>query len=401
MAQASIGEGARLDRATGTSIRVVEDDAGFKALGDVWDDLEKRTPGSSPFLAHGWVTTWWQHFGSRDQLRILVASRDGNVAGIAPLMLRQRFGFRLLQFMGRPLSDYCDFLVPDDSDGCTSALLRFIDTEMDWDRLVLEAVPEPSPILPALAAWSERNLLRLNTVKLAPYVPIATSWDEYMSTRRTKLRTDTNRRMRRLEREGPVAFERCAQQADALAALAVMSVQKSHRYVSTGARDILADGKTLAFFRDVTTALWPKGYADVAILRVDGDPVAVHFGFKRQGRFFYYMPSFDARFERFSVGRLLNQQLLEWCFRGGFAEFDFMAGDHAYKYEWASQHREVHRLASYRRNPKGLALYIRDRAEATVRDSARVRATAGAARRARSRLAAGVARLRHRDGRLG
>ena len=373
------------------TVREVSDERTFYGLESQWRELERCAANDNPFLAFEWLTALWHHFGSRYRLRILLAEQDGTVIGIAPLMLAKRFGFTRLQFLGRPFSDYSDFLIGDHRETCLAEFLDYIHRRLSWDQLDLEGIPETSPNLPILQSlWAQRTLVsRWSAHLLAPYVPISTSWQEYLSTLKPKLRSDTARQIRRLERQGQVSFQRCADQEEALHLLDIMAAQKSSRYRTTGARDILRNGTTLAFFKEAVRGMWARGDVDISCLSLDRKPVAIHFGFRSQDKFFHYMPSFDHRYGRYAVGRLLNYHLLEVSFRDGLKEFDFLAGGEAYKYDWTQHQRRIHRLTSYRRAPKGMALYTKQEiVMASARRSAGARGLVRWGRQASARLTA-------------
>ncbi len=373
------------------TVREVSDDHAFYGLESQWRELQKCAANDNPFLAFEWLAAWWRHFGSRYRLRILLAERDGVVIGIAPLVLAKRFGFTRLQFLGRPFSDYSDFLLSDDRDHCLAQLLDYMHRRLRWDQLDLEGIPETSPNLSLLQSlWAKRTVVsRRSAHLLTPYLPISTSWQEYLSTLKPKLRSDTTRRMHLLERQGQVNFQRCTDREEALHLLDVMAAQKSYRYRTTGARDILQTGTTLAFFKEAVRGMWARGNVDISCLSLDRKPVAIHFGFRSQDKFFHYMPSFDHTYGEYSVGRLLNYRLLEASFRDGLKEFDFLAGGDAYKYDWTQHQRCLHRLTSYRRTPKGIALYTKQEiVMASARRSAGARGLVRWGRRAAARFGA-------------
>ena len=269
-----------------------------------------------------------------------------------------RAGCTRLQFLGRPLSDYSDFLVGGDRERNVHSLTEHIKHELRWDALELGGIREDSPNYQPLqeAIPPGAKLTWWRAWNVAPYLRISASWPEYSDGLRKGLRSDTKRQTRRLQQEGELTFRQCGNLEEAVSLLDMFAVQKAQRYISTGARNILSSGRLLPFLKEVASRLWDRGEVQVSSLDLNGRPVAVHFGFVSQERYFYYMPSFDAAFSNYSPGRLLLMDLVRNSFDSGLREFDFMAGADPYKYDWTKDQRVLYELSSFRSTPKGLAL---------------------------------------------
>ncbi len=357
-------------------VRRISDDKEFLELGPRWRELEERSGPLNPFLSFEWLSSWWHAFGEGHRLCVLVLERDGVWMALAPLMLLRRRGFTTLQFIGRPFSDYSDFLIAGDRESSIAEILSFCDREVAWDRIELDGVLESAANRPVFESlWKQRpGIARVKSDLVAPYIPIREPWSTYQAGLRAKLFSDGRRQLRRLEAQGEVAFERCDDLDTALWTIGELETQKSSRYQDTGARNIFGGGRLRTFFEDVVRALWDRGVVDVSRVVQNGTTLALHFGFKTNDRFFYYMPSFDDRYRSFSVGRLLNAHLIERAFEDGLREFDFLPGDDAYKYDWTSQRRQVYSFVSYRSSAKGMALFGgQELAMGTLRGSSRAR----------------------------
>ena len=368
------------------TFKVITDESGLGALESDWRAIYESCGDQSPFLSYDWIATWWRHFGQDKRLAVVAILRDGSPVGIAPLMLAKKAGCRSLQFLGRPLSDYSDFLIAEDPEANVASLTEYIGREMGWDALELRGIREDSPNLPLLqrsiphgppGAWSAK----WRTSNVAPYLPLSTSWQEYSDGLKKGLRTDTRRQIRRLEQQGELSFRECGTIEEVTQLLDRFSVQKSQRYTSTGAKDILRGGGLITFFKDVANSLWERGQVHVSSLNLDDLPLAVHFGFVSGEKYFYYMPSFDADFSGYSPGRLLLTNLVENSFSNGLNEFDFMAGADSYKYDWTSTERGLYEFTSFRRSPRGLILLGLSQAQRRARGSANLRRWVRIARR--------------------
>ena len=368
------------------TFRVITEESELEAFEPEWRAIYERCGDESPFLSYDWMAAWWHHFGQNRRLAMVAILQDGSPVGIAPLMLSKRAGCTRLEFLGRPLSDYSDFLIAEDHESNFASLTEYIGREMKWDALELRGIREDSPNFSSLrrsitdgppGAW----LTRWRPSNVAPYLSLKSTWQEYSDGLERGLRSDTRRQVRRLEQQGDLSFRECETIEEVGPLLERFSVQKSQRYTSTGAKDILRGGGLIAFFKDVAARLWERGQVHVSSLNLGDRPLAVHFGFLSGDRYFYYMPSFDADFSGYSPGRLLLTHLVERSFSNGHIEFDFMAGADGYKYDWTSKERVLFELTSFRRSPRGLALLGLHETERMARGSSKIRRLTRRARR--------------------
>src|SRR5918998_610045 len=92
-------------------VAVLEDASKFAALEEEWRDLYDDSPLATPFQSWAWLYSWWEHYGQRYELRLVVV-KDGTglLVGLLPLMLRRRRGLGLLLFVGTGLTDHLDAL---------------------------------------------------------------------------------------------------------------------------------------------------------------------------------------------------------------------------------------------------------------------------------------------------
>ena len=81
-------------------VKLLSADAELAALAPAWDELVAAMPRPSPFLLNGWLVEWWRHFGAGGQLAVWTAFRGDRLVAGLPLLIRQRLGLRILEFVG-------------------------------------------------------------------------------------------------------------------------------------------------------------------------------------------------------------------------------------------------------------------------------------------------------------
>jgi CelD/BcsL family acetyltransferase involved in cellulose biosynthesis len=317
---------------------VIADTAGLAALGPEWNALFARSGRPQQvFQTFAWLSCWANHYLDKRVTPAIVTGRsEGRLALVWPLVSTRRLGFRLLSFMGEPLSQYGDALVDDrvDPEAITAQALAFIMT-LPVDILALRRVRDDA----ALAAALTRGAQRIGAPSRAPFVDFAGAGDAAAFDKRfsAKLRSDRRRHRRRLEEIGPIAFERHGPgpRARDLVAIALAFKQDWARRNGRIAA-ALADPRFGRFFLDAAS-----GGANAPALRVSamfcaGEPIGVEISIACKGRVFGHVLAPKPGFERQGAGAILAGRSIADALEEGFGAYDLLAPADPYKMEWAS-----------------------------------------------------------------
>jgi hypothetical protein len=151
---------------------------------------------------------------------------------------------------------------------------------------------------------------------------------------------DSRRQRRRLEQAlGPLSF----QFNDARAAVFDAAVKwKGAQYAASGFTNLFARPACVQLFRE----LHRRGVVVVNSLSAGSTLLAVHLGAVTDGRFAWWVPTYDPALSKYSPGRLLLEDTLRESHARGHLEFDFLLGDEAYKYHYATDVRVVGALGT-------------------------------------------------------
>jgi hypothetical protein len=112
---------------------------------------------------------------------------------------------------------------------------------------------------------------------------------------------------------------------------------KSTQYRASGYDDLFVDARNRRLFVE----LQARGLVLVSSLSAGGNVVAVHLGARHEGRSYWWIPSYGPEFGKFSPGRLILESLIQASFEQGDKEFDFLIGDEAYKWHYATGTRVI------------------------------------------------------------
>jgi CelD/BcsL family acetyltransferase involved in cellulose biosynthesis len=325
-----------------------------------WSQLAV-TAGSAPFLRPEWIFAYLEIFEPHATLETFAVHRQGEPIGLLPL-LRERSWFygvptRLLRApVLRNAPDPFDLVCAvADNDPVAGAAWDALRRRRDWDVIELVDLPEDG------AGWQMANLAEAagypvgrRSSRRSPFVPIPTvaAGDEpIIAATGTKFRANLRRRMRNLEKAGPVELKRY-DHFDSAVFEQFLELEHSG-WKGRNGTSILSDPQTVAYFRALALAAARHGYLAIYALECDGEPVAMHFGLTHGRRYMVPKLAFSELHHEYAPGQLLVQEVIRDCAARGFTEFDFLGNAMSWKMEWTDQIREYHRVHIFNRTAAG------------------------------------------------
>jgi hypothetical protein len=165
------------------------------------------------------------------------------------------------------------------------------------------------------------------------------SWDDYVQgvlrLRPLALLQRTTQRRRSVRRRiGELEFR---PRDDDPAALDLAMRWKSTQLRATGLPDWFADPRTRLLYEEFAG----MGLLTISTLRAGPSVMAALAGMLWDGRYYGRLGCYDSTFATDSPGRLLYFDFLEWCYRQGHREFDFLMGGEEYKWGFATHARLI------------------------------------------------------------
>ena len=309
-----------------------------------WNALLHQTPRSSFFHTYHWLENYWQHFGHDQRLRVLVILANGSLIGIIPLCVRtERYQVGKVQVLGYPLGDWGTWygpIGPNQSASLTMALRYLRNQPRDWDMLDLRWVD------PALSSRVSRALQNVGWQShVGSYQQVSviqfgnTDWQGYNAALSKKWRHEIGRQARVLERNYKVSFERHRPQGsscgendprwdlfDDCLAISERSWQSESKTGNT-----LCHGNVRHFLSTSHRIASHLGMLDMAVLKLDNQPVAFQYNYHYDGQLYGLRMGFDRSFAREGPGKVLMSRLIEDSFSRGDMSLDLGIGDFAFK----------------------------------------------------------------------
>jgi len=159
------------------------------------------------------------------------------------------------------------------------------------------------------------------------------SYEQYMAERPAQLRNTISRKQRKLEREHGfqirlfVGNEVPGAMPDYAAVFSASWKQNEFR--------------NLAFMNRIVENFSNAGWSRLAILYVQGQPVAAQLWFVHHRKASIFRLAYDQAWKRYSPGSILTSFLMKRVIdTDKVEEIDFLSGNDAYKQDWMSERRE-------------------------------------------------------------
>jgi len=347
---------------------IVSNEVEFQSLATDWNRLAYLTDPSSVFLRHEWSDASWQWLNKDDwQLCVICVKRDGELIGICPLVrhrtVRARIG--LIELKGLVVPDNQEFSLIADSanigDVVTGMLNALKSSRICWDILSLESVPANLPTTTTLENMAPGFGYSIRVLKSYenPGINLEDDWEVYYGRRSRRLKKGNNLIRNRLKRDGKeveiLCFDRTSTEFDLESLLNTLTkLSASSWKASTGLT--LDNPGPGAFLSRLSEHAISNSWFLVWLLTIDQEPAAMEYQLEFNGVISGLRADYDARFEGYSPGTLLNWRIIERLFDRDASYYALGPGSNPYKSRWVEGGRELGDIVIYGTSIRARAL---------------------------------------------
>jgi len=322
------------------NVEVVRD---FDFQSEEYDQLFRRSAASG-FQSPAWLGATYAAI-RRAPLAdpFILTVRDagtGALVALAPLVLRYRFGLRVIAYADIGSLDYCCVVqAPEFETGLDPVLRRDVDAALKAaDALFIPKVPDA-------ALRSFDRLLAARRVKMAYSahpVPLFGPFPEWRNaTMNGTTRRSLDKKRRKLSRIG--RLETIAETEPGFVAATIEQIRllREPRFAETGVSDPLKSEAFRAFYASLKDSGTVRAYQ----MRLDGATIACGFAMVHGDACHLLLTGFDVgNWRNYSVGLLMIEDAIADCVARGERVFDFTIGDHPYKADFGAQSAPIWRL---------------------------------------------------------
>lgn len=335
----------------------------FVALRTEWDALVAAVR-DEPFFRHDFIRAWIDNFAPQSDLRIiLLRDGQGRLEAALPLVERRTrvYGLPVRELASAANAHSCrSDLIARDPATAGPAVFEHLSRDRSWDLIRLIDIPDGGAAFSILeSARQARFPTGVWESLRSPYVPLAGSpgsFEQLQQKLQSKFRANLRRRRRKLEERGAVTVERFDGGLDLEARLEEGFRLEQSGWKGERGTAMAQDAATRGFYRELAQVAEAQQWLTLFFLRLDGRPVAFHYGLTHGGRYFLLKPGYDESLRECSPGQLLLEEVLRDSTGRGQTEFDFLGPDMVWKRDWTSHVRPHSWIYLFRDNAMGRAL---------------------------------------------
>lgn len=300
-----------------------------------WNALLQNSDTNVVFLTYEYCRSFWEVYGDEQELFVLIAKKDSEVIGIAPLTIRTVRWFgrskRRVEFIGSQQSDYIDFIIPLGNEDVLRCFYQYLwSVRSRWDVISLEQIPESSSTI-----FIQKHLHELNasfSVWLGSSCPIVQveGCREEVQKKINKQKTLRNC-INRLKRIGDLEYGCAKDVEEGLCYVDSFFQLHINRWKDTITPSKFYKEHQRQFYRQLVRTLGDKGWLHLAYLNLNDVPIALIFGFEYNGSLSVHRTVYDSFYFKYSVGRMIVRYAVQYCLDNGLKNLDLLAGAEEYK----------------------------------------------------------------------
>lgn len=320
--------------------------AQFNALKPVWDDLCSRATECIPMLTHGWLTSWWEAFGTEYECHILLVWQGEELIGGAPLVIKCEKIFllkrRVMTLFANPWVDRMTMLMSPHAAHIPELIFEHLgSSRLGFDILDLFPLENASPTTSAIVELAKRNGWHygIEDHLQSPYLQISAKLDDLLSNLSSSYRQTVRRRMRKIESLG-TAKMRIVRDASCLDAIMEISLESWQHDEGTS---MASTQRLRDFYSSVITNAAKDETLRCALMEIDGEPAAFEFNIFHRHTVHNFKLGYKKKFSDLSPGIALKlftlQELINRRDVEPILEYDFMGAAEPYKLNWTKQTR--------------------------------------------------------------
>jgi hypothetical protein len=318
----------------------------FFEMKGYWDQTLNKSVENNIFLTWEKMAPSVNSLENNSTLKILCASEGNEIVGIAPFRITRkglsgRFGYGVLEPLTNGDTDYTGIIVTQQEDQCLHQFLTYLFTQKDWDFMYYPDLPQGSPSLALVKNSSEIPKLEIKKGTICPFIEVPISKEKLLTSLNSRFQKKLKKSLQKLEQEhGKVELKQYQDIGSLEQAMEIFFNLHQKRWASKGEPEKFEKKKSRNITFQTAKYFAEKDWLRLYFLTIDNEPIAVELNLEYSGKMYCHLKGFDPNYSKFRVGSLLTLKVLEECIAKGIAEYDFMQGAEAYKFEWTNKFRQ-------------------------------------------------------------
>jgi CelD/BcsL family acetyltransferase involved in cellulose biosynthesis len=302
-----------------------------------WREILANSAEDDVFLCPEWIKCWWKAWGDLHKVCSIMVLRDGELVGLAPLMLSSRGrvkSWTKLQFLATGPSDHLGVIAKDDDPEVLDVIWQYVKEMSSWDVLELRELWASAPTFSSFKS----HFPEFESVKgVSLYADLAIGEEAYYASS-PQIEKHRKRYWKKLVREHGAQYREFRSGADLLTQLQELKRLNMKRWQDEGTSPFASP--RMANFLTYVVGENP-GAMGVTFkgIHIEDRVIASNLGFEYGKRYLYYIPGYDEEYARYSPGSVLRAKILEACLENRFDQLDFLRGSEQHKMQFNAKDR--------------------------------------------------------------
>lgn len=320
-------------------IKVITNSEEFTKCDILW---EKLSTCCNIFTFKQWLLTWWECYGDDKKLKIYILLDENNDAVvILPLMLSNEGENIILSQLCDSCSDYFKAICNSDSSDEIKELLKYVIRNEKFDRFSISnlRIDDRNTEVLIRAALLINEKINVSIQERNYFIYTIGKYEDYFTMQSKNFRHKINHAKKKGQK---FKFDViCEYDSEILDVITGLHCQKWKNDMQVS---VFYDQRRMDFLKSVCKEYAKKGWLRIFVLKDNSRIIAYRLGFIHRNIYYDWNTSYDIAYKDMSVGILLCDYVIRYCFLENIKEFDFLRGEEDYKKKFATNSRELLKL---------------------------------------------------------
>lgn len=313
-----------------------------------WEQLQREFHEITVFQDIEWLKTWWEYKLNERKIipYIVEVKKENKTIGILPLFLYNKefagLSFRVLKPIGIDQSDYLIPIISKNHspiDIIKKAMEKIYTDKDNWDCLDWGDIPEGS-IFDSIfntQLLNEYSSVERKRTDDCPYITLKNKKvEEIKHNMDEELLKEILSKERKLNNKGTLTFTKVSKEEEIEPIMNKFFELHCERWSRTDTPSKFRDLKEREFALLAAKNLFKDNLLFLAYLSHNNEIIAVQLGMLDGKRIYLYIPAFNIKYKKYSVGNLLNYYIILMACQERYDIIDFLRGNEKYKQEWGT-----------------------------------------------------------------
>jgi CelD/BcsL family acetyltransferase involved in cellulose biosynthesis len=328
-----------------------------------WRTLTSKGVCSEPFYQPEWFQAFQVNLAPEAEPLFVTAYKGAELIGLLPLM-QGRAGVGILSFCNfQSLSNLhsCRFdLIHDGTakEEVAEAVWGCLRENRSWDVIEVKDVPTKGNFESLMAcARADGFSTAVWPTRRMPYLPLPLAGHDPFKNCPERFKGSRARlkgKEKKLRQEGVLEFSLTTEAAPDI--LESFFRLEASGWKGQNGSAISLSTALVSFYTTIAKIAEKRGCLRIYSLKLDGQPIAMHFGLQMNGVYSIPKVAYDERYKRYSPGLVLTKYVIEAITKDGATCFDFLGPRMEWKSVWTSYVREHATCYIFNRTVRGALL---------------------------------------------